>query len=98
MRAGMRAVFATVDGAADRFGAVVVENEVGVSTGAGEPAFDPVPRLGDRRAHRVLGGWPVGIGRGAGDMPLPLQPLAQFIVGLPDMFAEDMPAGNFVLA
>jgi hypothetical protein len=94
----MSAILATVHGSADRFGAVVVKNKVRMAAGVAEPAFDAPVRLRNRGAYRALRGGAVSISRGSGDMPFPLQTLAQFVVRLANMFAEDMSAGSFVLA
>ena len=60
--------------------------------------LNPVLRLSDGRTHRVLGRCPVGISRCAGDVPLALQPFAQFVIRLTDVLAENMSSGSFVLA
>src|ERR1019366_2187860 len=98
MRARTRLVLATIDGAANRSLAVVVQHQVGMSTGAAEPALDSVLRFCDRRAHGMLGGRAVGVGRRAGNVGFPFQALAQLLIGLSNMLAQNVPAGGLVLA
>jgi len=46
----------------------------------------------------MLSGRTVGVGRRAGDAAFPLQALAQLIVGLSHMLAQNVSAGSLVLA
>src|SRR5208282_1800175 len=69
-----------------------------MSTGAVEPALDSVLRLCDGCAHGVLSRRAVGVGRRTGNARLPLQSLAQLIIGLSHMLAQNVPAGGLVLA
>src|ERR1700678_557705 len=94
----MRLRFAAVDGAPDRRRTVVVEHQIGVAARAVQPALDTILRCCDGRAHGSFSGLPVGVGRSAGYAALSLHALAQLIVGLADVLAENMAAGGFVLS
>ena len=94
----MRLVLATIHGAAKRILAIVVQNQVGMSARAVEPALDSSLRLCNRGAHRVLSGGAVGVSRRAGDVAFLLQTLAQLLIGLPNMLAQNVSAGGLVLA
>ena len=69
-----------------------------MSTRAVEPALDSVLRCCDRRAHGLLSRRAVGVGRRAGDARFPLQALAQLVVGLSHMLAQNVSTGGLVLA
>ena len=94
----MRSALATIDGAADRAIAVVVEHQVRMSTRSAQPALDSILRRGDRSAHSTLGGRTVGISRRARNARLALQSLAQLVVSLSHVLAQDVPARSLVLA
>src|ERR1039458_2991941 len=100
VRARTRLVLATIarDSAANRSRAVIVQHQGGMSTRAAEPALDSVLRFCDRGAHGMLSGRAVGVGRRAGNAAFPLQALAQLIVGLSHMLAQNVSAGGLVLA
>src|SRR5882762_8577360 len=98
VRARMRLVLATIHGATNRSLAIVVQNQIGMSPWAVEPVLDSFLRLCDCRAHCMLGSRAVRVSRCAGDMALPLQTLAQLLIGLPHMLAQNMAAGGLVAA
>src|SRR4029077_7000535 len=94
----MRLVLATIHGAAKRILAIVVQNQVGMSARAVEPALDSSLRLCNRGAHRVLSGGAVRVCRRAGDVAFLVQTLAQLRIGLRHMLAQNVSAGGLVLA
>src|ERR1700686_967446 len=98
MRARMRVVLAAIDGSAYRNRAVVVEHQVRMASRAAQPALNSGLRFGDGGSHGVLRGVAVGVCRSAGDAGLALHSLAQFVVSLPHMLAQNVSAGSLVLA
>ncbi len=97
MSARARLALAAVDGASDGCWAVIVEHKVGMPAGSIQPAFDSFLRLRDRRTDGLFGGSAVGVGRCSCDTALPFEAIAQFVVSLPDVFAQDVPTSGFVL-
>ena len=69
-----------------------------MSTRAAEPALNSVLRCCDGRAHGMFSGRAVGVSRRAGNAGLPLQALAQFVVGLSHMLAQNVSTGGLVPA
>ncbi len=69
-----------------------------MSTRAVEPALNSALRFRDRRAHGMFSGRAVGVGRRAGNAAFPLQALAQLLIGLPHVLAQNVSAGGLVLA
>src|SRR5271170_982479 len=77
-----------IHSAANRVFTIVVQYQVRMPARAAEPVLDFALRLCDRRAHGMLGGGTVGIGRRAGNVALPLQTLAQLLFSLSHVFAQ----------
>jgi hypothetical protein len=77
--------------------AVVVDDEIGVTSAALEPAVDFFVVLGDGGSDGVFGGAAIGPGGGSGNIALVAETLAQLIIASADMFAKRVSAGGFVL-
>ena len=69
-----------------------------MSTRAAEPALNSVLRFCDGGAHGVFSGRAVGVSRRAGNAAFPLQALAQFVIGLSHMLAQNVSTSGLVLA
>jgi hypothetical protein len=69
-----------------------------MSTRTVEPALNSILRFRDCRANRMLGGGAVSVSRCPGDAAFPFQTLAQLIVGLAYVLAQNVAASGFVLA
>jgi hypothetical protein len=87
MDAGLSAIGTSTEGSSDRvcLVAVVVEHKVSVSAGVAQPAVDPVVVLFEGEPDGMLGGRPIIPRRCSGDVPLFLKPVAELLVGLPNM-------------
>src|ERR1700678_1922667 len=94
----MRLAFAAVDGAPHRGRTVVVDHQVGMAARAVQPALDTLLRSCESRAHGSFSGLAVGVGGSAGDAAFPFHALAQLIISLPHVLAENVAAGGFILA
>ena|ERR1700722_4208413 len=97
MVAGARLILAAIHGAADGVFAGIVEDEIGVAAGAIEPAIDSPAGLSDRGADSPLGGFAVGVGGCSGDVLFARQTVAQLLLSLSDVLAENVSAGALVL-
>src|SRR5580692_4751320 len=91
-------VFSAIHAAADRNVAIIVQYQVWMSPRLAEPALDLPLRLCDRRTDDMFGGGAVCIGRSAGDVTFPLEALAQLLLGLSHMLAQNMSAMGLVPA
>ncbi len=69
-----------------------------MSTRAAEPALDSFLRFFDRRAHGMFSSRAVGVSRRAGNAGFLLQTLAQLLIALSNMLAQNVAAGSLVLA
>src|ERR1700722_5978054 len=98
MRAGPRLILAAIHSAADRIVTVVIENQVGMAAGAIEPVLYPALRLRNGCADGAFGSLAIGVGRRSGDVFFALQAVAQLLLGLSDVLAENVSAGTLVLA
>jgi hypothetical protein len=94
-RAGL--ALAAVDGASDRLSAVVIKNQVRMSSRSVEPALDAVPGLGDGFPNGALGGGPIGIGGSPGNVSLFFQAGEKLIIGSANVLAQDVPTKGLVL-
>src|SRR5882724_6572088 len=94
----MRLAVTPVDSPSEGLAAVKVEDQVRMSTGTSQPALNTALGFGDGGPDGLFGGTAVGIGRGARDVALPFEALAQLVVRPPDVLAEHMAAGGFVLS
>src|ERR1700692_565915 len=98
MSARVRLGLAAIDGSPDRSRAVVVEYQVRMASLTVQPALYPGLRCGDGISHGTFRSGAVGVCRGAGDAGLASYSLAQFVVSLPHMLAQNVSAGSLVLA
>lgn len=69
-----------------------------MAAGPVEPALDAVLRLRDGGAHGLFGGGTIGVSGRSGDVAFSLETLAELVVGLADVLAQNVTAGGFVLA
>src|SRR5208283_2149487 len=93
-----RLTLTTVDGAADRHLAIVVQHQVGMSAGTAQPALNAVVRLCNCCTDSTLRDCAIGIGGRTCNIAFPLQALAQFVIALAHMLAQNMSACGLVLA
>jgi len=61
-----------------------------------QPALDFTLRLADGCSYDVFGGRKIGIGGSAGDVGFALEAFPQLLLGLADVFADDVAAGGFI--
>jgi hypothetical protein len=99
MGAGLGLVGIAAKGASDGMGgiAVIIDDEIGVTSAALEPAVDFFVVLGDGGSDGLFGGVAIGPGGGGGNIVLVAETLAQLIIGSADVFAKRVSAGGFVL-
>ena len=92
-------VIAAVYGASNRMAgiAVIVDDKVGVSAVAVEPAVDFRLILLESNTHGEFGSGAVGVGRSGRDVALVAQALAKLVVGASNVFLESVASGGFVL-
>src|ERR1700674_2735513 len=98
MRARVRVVLAAIDGSPYRNRAVIVEHQVRMASRAAQPALNAVLRFGHGGSNGMFRGGTVGVCRSAGGAGLALHSLAQFVVSLPHMLAQNVSAGSLVRA
>jgi len=100
MGAGLNAIGPSTQGPSDRVCLVagVVEHKVRMSAGAAQPAVDAVAVLFEGEPDGMLGGCPIIPGRRSGDVSLFPKPIAQLLIGLPNMLTQGMTAIFFILS
>src|SRR5882762_2324314 len=97
MRARPGLAFSPVQGSPEGLVAVIVEDQVGVSAGAVEPALDAILRSRDSGGDCALRSDAVSIGRGGRNMALVRQSCTEFVIAAADMLAKHMSADGFIL-
>jgi hypothetical protein len=99
MRAGFRLIGIAPQRAADgmRGVAIVIEDEVGVTAFAIQPAPDLAAILLKGGADRMLSGLSISPGGSGGNIVFAAKPLAKLIVSASDVFAEGVASGGFIL-
>ncbi len=98
MSAWPRLILTPIHGTPDWSITVVVQDEIRMSPLTAKPYQNTPLRLRNSRAHRVLRGRAISIGRGAGNVLLTRQTLTELLFGLPYMLAENVATRSFVPA
>src|SRR5678815_3423467 len=96
MGAGFALLVSSAHGAAYRPVGIVVEHQIGMTTGAIQPIRDARLLLLDRSTHGVLGCLPIGVGGSCSDATLAPQSFAQLRVRSSYMLAQGVPAFAFI--
>ena len=99
MRTGLGLIGIAIQRATDRVGrvSIIIDHQVRMPYWAVEPAVDLVAILFDRHADGALGSFTICPRRSGGDIALVTESLPKFSVGAPNVFAERVAAGRFIL-
>lgn len=94
----MRFAVAAIHGPPNRRVAIVIQNQVGMSSITGQPTLYFCLGLRDRVADGLFRRVSVGVGGRARNIAFVLQTLLKLVVGAPDVLFQDVATRGFVLA